>query len=57
MYQEQFPAAMKCFATDLEECLTALRLPEAHRKRIRTTHLLKHLFGVGQRRAKVIPDL
>jgi len=55
MYQEQLPEAMKCLATDLEECLTALRFPEPHRKRIRTTNLLERLFGEGQRRAKVIP--
>ena len=54
-YREQFPEAMKCLATDLEECLTALRFPEAHRKRIRTTNLLERLFGEGQRRSKVIP--
>ena len=39
-YREQFPEAMKCLATDLEEVLTALRFPESHRKRIRTTNLL-----------------
>ena len=46
---------MKCLATDLAECLTALRFPELHRKRIRTTNLLERLFGEGQRRCKVIP--
>jgi transposase-like protein len=55
MYQEQFPEAMKCLGADLEECLTALKLPEAHRKRIRTTNLLERLFGEGRRRSKVIP--
>ena len=55
MYQEQFPEAMKCLATGLEQCLTALRFPETHRKRIRTTNLLERLFGEGQRRSKVIP--
>lgn len=55
MYREQLPEAMMCLGTDLEECLTALRLPEAQRKRIRTTNLLERLFGEGQRRAKVIP--
>jgi len=55
MYQEQFPEAMKCLATGLEECLTALRFPETHQKRIRTTNLLERLFGEGQRRSKVIP--
>jgi transposase-like protein len=54
-YREQFPEAMKCLATGLEECLTALRFPETHRKRIRTTNLLERLFGEGQRRSKVIP--
>jgi transposase-like protein len=56
MYREQFPEAMKCLATGLEECLTALRFPETHRKRIRTTNLLERLFGEGQRRSKVIPQ-
>ena len=55
MYREQFPEAMKCLATGLEECLTALRFPEPHRKRVRTTNLLERLFGEGQRRSKVIP--
>ena len=55
MYQDQFPDGMKCLATGLEECLTALRFPEPHRKRIRTTNLLERLFGEGQRRSKVIP--
>lgn len=54
-YQEAFPAAMKCLAQDLGECLTALKLPLAHRKQIRTTNLLERLFGEGQRRSKVIP--
>lgn len=33
----------------------ALRFPESHRKRIRTTNLLERLFGEGQRRSKVTP--
>ena len=40
---------------DLEEVLTALRFPESHRKRVRSTNLLERLLGEGQRRAKVIP--
>jgi transposase-like protein len=36
-YREQFPEGMKCLATDLEEVLTALRFPESHHQRIRTT--------------------
>lgn len=31
-YQERFPAAMKCLEQDLAECLTALKLPIAHRR-------------------------
>ena len=49
MYEQDYPEAMKCLATDLEECLTALRFPEPDRKRIRTTNLLERLFGEGRR--------
>jgi transposase-like protein len=55
MYEQEYPEAMKCLRTDLEECLTALRFPEPHRKRIRTTNLLERSFGEGRRRSKVIP--
>ena len=55
MYKKEYPEAMKCLGTDLEEVLTALRFPETHRKRIRTTNLLERLFGEGRRRSKVIP--
>jgi len=54
-YREQFPAAMKCLEQNLEECLTALEIPFAHRLQIRTTNLLQRLFGEGKRRTKVIP--
>ena len=54
-YQERFPAAMKCLEQDLDECLTALKLPMAHRRQTRTTNLLERLFGEGKRRSKVIP--
>ena len=56
-YQEDYPEAMKCLATDLEECLTALRFPESHRPRIRTTNRLERLFGEGRRRSKIVPRL
>ncbi len=55
MYEKEYPEAMKCLATDLEEVLTALRFSESHRKRIRTTNLLERLFGEGRRRSKVVP--
>ena len=54
-YEAEYPEAMKCLRTDLEEVLTALRFPEGHRVRIRTTNLLERLFGEGRRRTKVIP--
>jgi putative transposase len=54
-HQADYPEAMKCLRTDLEEVLTALRFPEAHRARLRTTNLLERLFGEGRRRTKVIP--
>ncbi|MFH1550387.1 MAG: IS256 family transposase [Planctomycetota bacterium] len=56
-YREAFPAAMKCLARDIEECLTALKFPFIHRRQIRTTNLLERLFGEGRRRTKVIPRL
>ena len=55
MYEQEYPEAMKCLATNLGEVLTALRFPDAHRKRIRTTNLLKRLFGEGRRRSRIIP--
>ena len=54
-FRERFPAAMKCLEQDLDECLTALKLPQAHRRQTRTTNLLERLFGEGKRRGKVIP--
>ena len=54
-YRDQFPSAMKCLEQDLEETLTVLRFPFAHRLHIRTTNLLERLFGEGKRRTKVIP--
>jgi transposase-like protein len=54
-YKDAYPAAMQCLERDLEECLTALKLPFAHRVQIRTTNLLERLFGEGKRRTKIIP--
>jgi len=54
-YEDRFPEAMKCLKDDLEDCLTALKFPYAHRKQIRTTNLLERLFGEGKRRSKIIP--
>jgi putative transposase len=54
-YQDSYPEAMAGLEKDLEECLTCLRFPAEHRKRIRTTNLLERLLGEGRRRTKVIP--
>lgn len=54
-FRDRYPAAMECLERDLEECVTYLRFPEAHQKRIRTTNRLERLNGEGRRRTKVIP--
>jgi len=54
-YRDQHPSAMECLEKDLEECLTYLKFPKAHGKRIRTTNLLERTFGEGRRRTKVVP--
>ena len=54
-YRQRFPSAMKCMEETLEACLQALRLPEAHHKRLRTSNLLERTFGEHKRRTKVIP--
>ena len=45
-YQENFPAVIKCLRKDLEEFLTALKFPSAHRSRIQTTNLLDKKGGL-----------
>lgn len=54
-FKDRFPSAMECLEKDLEQTLTCLKFPEAHRSRIRTTNILERLFGEGKRRTKVIP--
>ena len=51
----QYPSAMVCLEEDLQACLQVLRLPEAHRRRLRTSNGLERLFGESRRRVKVIP--
>jgi transposase-like protein len=55
MYEREYPAAMKSFADDLEASLAHLRVPEAHRKFVRTTNLIERAFEEQRRRTKVIP--
>jgi transposase-like protein len=54
-FRDRYTAAMDCLEHDLEECVTYLRFPEAHHRRIRTTNRLERLNGEGRRRTKVIP--
>jgi putative transposase len=54
-FGDRYPAAMECLERDLEECVTYLRFPAAHHRRIRTTNRLERLNGEGRRRTKVIP--
>ncbi len=54
-FRDRYPAAMECLERDLEECVTYLRFPAAHHRRIRTTNRLERLNGEGRRRTKVIP--
>lgn len=54
-FRDRYPAAMECLEHDLEECVTYLRFPAAHHRRIRTTNRLERLTGEGRRRTKVIP--
>lgn len=54
-FGDRYSAAMDCLERDLEECVTYLRFPEDHHRRIRTTNRLERLNGEGRRRTKVIP--
>jgi putative transposase len=58
-YRHRYPRAMECLAKSLAECLTCLKLPDSHRRRVRTTNSLERLIEEGRRRTKVmntIPD-
>jgi putative transposase len=52
-YEDRYPQAMECLAKSLEESLTCLKLPEAHRRRVRTTNGLERLIEEARRRTKV----
>ncbi len=53
-YRECYPNAMACLAKSLEECITCLKLPTSHRRRVRTTNTLERLIEEARRRTKVI---
>jgi putative transposase len=50
-----YPSAIACLQDDLEACLSFLRCPPLHHKRIRTTNLIERAFEEQRRRTKTIP--
>jgi putative transposase len=52
---QDLPSATACLQDDLEACLSFLRCPALHHKRIRTTNLIERAFEEQRRRTKVIP--
>ncbi|MFW6143068.1 MAG: IS256 family transposase [Desulfovermiculus sp.] len=54
-YKRKYPSAMKCLQDDCEASLAHLKLPQKHRKRIRSTNLVERSFEEERRRARVIP--
>ena len=53
-YRDRYPRAMECLGKSLAECITCLKLPETHRRRVRTTNSLERLIEEGRRRTKVM---
>ena len=56
-YEDLYPRAMECLAKSLEECITCLKLPESHQRRVRTTNSLERLIEEARRRTKVISTM
>ncbi len=54
-YGDRYPSAVTCLQDDLEACLSFLRCPSLHHKRIRTTNLIERAFEEQRRRTKTIP--
>jgi putative transposase len=54
-YGKDYRSAVACLQDDLEACLSFLRCPSLHHKRIRTTNLIERAFGEQRRRTKTIP--
>jgi putative transposase len=53
-YRGGFPAAVACFADDIDALLAIHRVPVRHRIRVRTTNLAERSFVEERRRTKVI---
>ncbi len=54
-FGDQYPAAVACFAEDLDALIAHLRLPARHRLHCRTTNLIERSFEEERRRTKIIP--
>lgn len=54
-YGQLYPRAVACLQDDLDACLSFLRCPAHHHKRIRTTNLIERAFLEERRRTKTIP--
>jgi transposase-like protein len=52
-FGRKYDNAVACFMDDFEACIAHLRFSVTHRRAIRTTNLLEHLF-VEERRLKII---
>ena len=55
-YGRKYDTAVACFMDDFEACIAHLRFPVTHRRAIRTTNLLEHLFVEERRRLRIIPN-
>jgi len=54
-FSHKYPAAIKCFQDDFDNCLSFMEFPAGHHRHIRTTNLLERCFLEQKRRTKVIP--
>jgi putative transposase len=55
-YARDLPSAVACLDADFEACIAQLRFPLGHPLAIRTTNLLRRLFGEQRRRTKSVPS-
>jgi transposase-like protein len=54
-FGSELVSATACLQDDLDACLSFLRCPPLHHKRIRTTNLIERAFEEQRRRTKTIP--
>jgi putative transposase len=56
-WQQLYPSAVACVASNLDALVVHLLFPAEHRKRIRHSNLIERTFGETRRRVKVIGRL